>query len=75
MIPLLILAALLIAIGATWWRRAGVGAERPASLLVMVGAGIGTYAVFGPYWLGVAIGICILFVVVMLVTQTRKDTR
>lgn len=54
-----------------WWRRAGVSAERPASLLVMVGVGIGIYAAFGPYWLGVAIGVCILFVMVMLVTQTR----
>jgi hypothetical protein len=37
--PLLILGAALIAIGALWWWRSGVGAERPASLLVIVGTG------------------------------------
>lgn len=73
--PLLILAALLIAIGVFWWRRAGVGAERPASLLVTVGSGIGVYAVLGPLWLGTAIGICIFFVMVMLLTQTNGGRR
>lgn len=47
MTPLLILGAVLIAIGTTWWWRSGVSAERPASLLVGVGAGICT----APWWL------------------------
>lgn len=36
----LITGAILVAVGAVWWRRVGVSAERPASLLVTVGAGI-----------------------------------
>lgn len=34
----LILGAALIAIGVLWWWRAGVGAERPASMYVLVGS-------------------------------------
>jgi hypothetical protein len=37
-----IVGAVLIATGAVWWWRVGVSAERPASLLVVMGVlGIG----------------------------------
>lgn len=43
----IIVGAALIATGTVWWLRAGVGAERPASLLITVGTGICT----APWWL------------------------
>lgn len=47
MIPVMLTGLSLIVIGAVWWRRVGVGAERPASLLVVVGVGISIAA----WWL------------------------
>lgn len=43
----LIVAAILVVIGAVWWWRVGVGAERPASLLI----GVGTIIAVGAWWL------------------------
>lgn len=35
-----ITGAILLAVGSVWWRRQGVSAERPASLLICFGAGM-----------------------------------
>lgn len=43
----LIVATILIVTGAVWWRRVGVGAERPASLLI----GVGIIIAVGAWWL------------------------
>lgn len=37
----------LVALGALWWRREGVSAERPASLFITFGVGFCT----SPWWL------------------------
>lgn len=67
----LIIGAALIAIGTVWGWLVGASAEKPALLLVFVGACFCINAVLGPIWVGYAIGACILFMAIMLVSQTR----
>lgn len=67
----------LIVIGGAWWWLAGVSAERPASLLVIVGMGFCILAIWPPsaFWIGFGGMGLVTLGAIMALTRPRGGER